>query len=668
MTKKSKRPSAPPSRVAVVVLGMHRSGTSALAGVLGQLGCDLPQDLMPPTEDNPKGYFESNKVYRLNDALLDSAGTSWDDWQEFNPGWITSQRADAFRSRAQAVLDEEFAGSPLFVLKDPRICRFAPFWLDLLEQQGCRPLVVCTHRNPLDVAASLERREGWPLAYGLLLWLRHVLDAEAGSRGRPRFFTSYERLIGNWAGVVAEMEQALEMTLPRKSASVAAEVEAFLSRDLQHFRKDPDAAIANPLLSGWLRDSYDILETWAQKGERKADHARLDRIRAELNAAAPAFGGLIQAALSARGEVTGLRTTLEERETALQEAEAALGTARGENEDLRAARARLQKGLEEAQAMLEETREGRRNSDQRVEELTARISAKEKQIAETRAALDAARRQGEELRGSRQNQQETLQKLQAQLAALRQARQTADQKAAQAQAEVERLTDELAERDKALEEGRHERDKLRSSLEQRSHEAEQVGLELKAKADEAAQVARELTTARRKCERYQHDLERSERSLLLLKTQMAKQMQETLAESLNGSRSKPLEEARKGLEELRQRVEDVTRERDAAQGEREALEARLSGLEDALAAARDAGEEAARQAAAQAEEAGRLAAERTELGQSLEHEKEAAARMRDEYEQRIAELERANRDLLNSTSWRITGPLRRLVRTVRRDR
>lgn len=59
-----------PSRTALVVLGMHRSGTSALIGVLGLLGADLPQDLMPPTTANPRGYFESMKAYRLNDALL----------------------------------------------------------------------------------------------------------------------------------------------------------------------------------------------------------------------------------------------------------------------------------------------------------------------------------------------------------------------------------------------------------------------------------------------------------------------------------------------------------------------------------------------------------------------------------------------------------------------
>lgn len=65
---------ASPPRIALIVLGMHRSGTSALAGVLAQMGCDLPQDLMPSTAFNPRGHFESLQVYHLNDAILASGG------------------------------------------------------------------------------------------------------------------------------------------------------------------------------------------------------------------------------------------------------------------------------------------------------------------------------------------------------------------------------------------------------------------------------------------------------------------------------------------------------------------------------------------------------------------------------------------------------------------
>ena len=525
MTKTPKRaPSAPPSRSAVVVLGVHRSGTSALAGVLGQLGCDLPQSLMPPNENNPRGYFESNKVYQFNDALLASAGSSWDDWQEFNPGWIRSQRAEEFRTRARAVLAEEFGTSPLFVLKDPRICRFAPFWLDLLGQEGCRPLVVCTHRNPLDVANSLARREGWPAAFGLLLWLRNVVDAEVGSRGRARCFTSYDRLMENWAAAVQGLQERLDIVLPRQSDSVAAEIEAFLSRDLQHFRKGPEQTIANPLLSGWIRESYGILERWATEGERKADHAAFDRIRSELNQAAPAFGRLVQTVLTAGQD--------------LREAQATLGETKAEADGLRGDLAARQQALQQAQATLDETKA-------EADGLRGDLAARQQVLQQAQAALDETKAEADGLRGDLAARQQALQQAEATLAEVRQARQAAGQQAATAeaartaaQAEVARLTaaqqagaEALARAEAALEEAHRERDQLRSALEQRSHEAEQVGLALRereaaldatrrqqtADAAEIVRLSADLEAARRSGERFEHDLKRSERDLFLLK-------------------------------------------------------------------------------------------------------------------------------------------------------
>ena len=66
MTQQKK---TPPPRSAIVILGMHRSGTSALAGVLNMLGCDLPETLMPANAYNEKGYFESNAIRLLNDRV-----------------------------------------------------------------------------------------------------------------------------------------------------------------------------------------------------------------------------------------------------------------------------------------------------------------------------------------------------------------------------------------------------------------------------------------------------------------------------------------------------------------------------------------------------------------------------------------------------------------------
>ncbi len=127
-------------------------------------------------------------MMELNDDILISAGSAWYDWEPFNHDWNTSSVSDAFRARAQTALESEFGASRLFVLKDPRICRLLSFWIEAVGHFGAEPVIVLPIRNPLEVAASLEARDGIHVSIGQLLWLRHVLEAERVSRNLPRVF------------------------------------------------------------------------------------------------------------------------------------------------------------------------------------------------------------------------------------------------------------------------------------------------------------------------------------------------------------------------------------------------------------------------------------------------------------------------------------------------
>ncbi len=315
-----------PARPALLVLGMHRSGTSALAGVLGRAGFALPQELMPPTEHNPRGYFESTWIFRLNDALLAAAGSSWDDWRAFDADWHLSPAAEPFHAEAQEALAAEFPGTAPIVLKDPRICRLLPFWTGALTEAGFRPLAVCTHRPAREVGASLARRNGWPEARGLLLWLRHVLDAEAQTRGRPRVFVSYDGLLADWRGTLGRIAEAFDLALPRPLDEAAPEIEAFLSADLRHAPETPAAAAG---LSDWIARPQEILDRKAAGEDRPGDRETLDRIAAEVAAAAP-----LLADLSGAVEEQGARL---EREAALRhEAQTILQQERQRLDDLTA--------------------------------------------------------------------------------------------------------------------------------------------------------------------------------------------------------------------------------------------------------------------------------------------------------------------------------------------
>src|SRR5438270_8290806 len=66
------------AKSALVVLGMHRSGTSALSRCLSFLGHEQPSDLMRPQRDNPTGFWESDGIVDLNAAIMDELGIAWD--------------------------------------------------------------------------------------------------------------------------------------------------------------------------------------------------------------------------------------------------------------------------------------------------------------------------------------------------------------------------------------------------------------------------------------------------------------------------------------------------------------------------------------------------------------------------------------------------------------
>lgn len=280
---------APP--VALVVLGMHRSGTSALAGVLARLGYALPRKVMPANDFNPRGFYKSLGAYVLNDALLAREGGGWSDWQALPLSWLDTPAAETELARGVQVLQREFGDAPRFVLKDPRICRMLPYWRRVFADAGVAPVYLHTHRSPMEVARSLHRREGWPIEAGLVLWLRYELEAEAGTRGQPRAFTSYDRLLQDWRGALTELSRQAGLDLPPLTPTQDAEIDSFLTDDLRHSTEPLAAGTEAPggRIRDWFRQSHEILRRWAESGETAEDYPELDRIRGEFDAAAALF-------------------------------------------------------------------------------------------------------------------------------------------------------------------------------------------------------------------------------------------------------------------------------------------------------------------------------------------------------------------------------------------
>ena len=284
------------TRQALLVLGMHRSGTSATAGLLIRLGAQGPASLMDPTVDNPLGFSESEAVQRFHERLLHAAGSRWDSWTRFSPSSrdapIPAELANEFRT----LLEQEFGRAPLLVVKDPRMCRLVPFWLRSLESERISAAAIIPVRSPLEVAQSLRARDGIGQEHALLMWLRHVLDAEFETRTIARTFVRYSDLLENWTAAADKIAHDIGLEWPQRSSSVQLEIEQFIDQHLRHHAIGIEALdVASPL-GDWVRQTCAAVDLLLEQSTHGAGDplGALDQVRHALDAATSLFGPLFE--------------------------------------------------------------------------------------------------------------------------------------------------------------------------------------------------------------------------------------------------------------------------------------------------------------------------------------------------------------------------------------
>lgn len=287
---------------ALLVLGMHRSGTSAVTRVMNLMGAALNRDIlqsMPGVNDT--GFWESLDIVLIHDELLKAAGSVWDDTSSLSSAWLESDATAQFKERIQAILRRDFADAPLFAIKDPRLCRLGALWRPILEKFGAEPLIVMPVRNPLEVAASLEARDQFVPAKSMLLWLRHVLDAELFSRAYARSFVSYEDFLRDWQAGIKKIGRDLGLTWPRSPDDGQGEVASFLREALRHHAVNLEEIEARADVIDWVKRTYAALLQATHSGSVATNE--LDAVRAELDHAEGLFGPVLAHERRARDQI-----------------------------------------------------------------------------------------------------------------------------------------------------------------------------------------------------------------------------------------------------------------------------------------------------------------------------------------------------------------------------
>lgn len=274
-------PSRPARRV-VLVLGMHRSGTSAISRAVTLLGAAAPATLMPPAADNPRGFWESAVLTALNDRILAECGSHWDDWRPFDPGVLDPVVRAVLEREGAAALEREFGQAGLMVLKDPRLSRLLPFWQPVLAGRGIEAGAIIALRHPGAVAASLARRNAMPANMAALLWLRHVLDAERETRGLRRAFVSFDVLQRDWRVALRRAGASLGLAWPHDPDDVGT---AFLDARPPDPETGPQAG--STYAEVWCRHAWQGLRA-LEEGD-PAGSLVLDRVRDQFEDACRLF-------------------------------------------------------------------------------------------------------------------------------------------------------------------------------------------------------------------------------------------------------------------------------------------------------------------------------------------------------------------------------------------
>jgi hypothetical protein len=276
-------------KIAVLVLGMHRSGTSSVSGTLVRLGGAAPTHLMGAHADNEKGFWESEVVTALNEEILAAGASNWRDWRKFDCGRIDAPTATTLRARAKEALLSEFGGARLPIVKDPRLCRLMQFWSAVFEDVGWSLRAVLPIRSPLEVALSLKRRDGIALSSGCLIWLRHVLDAEIETRRTPRAVLKWDDFLGNRRRVLERLGEQLDLAWPHWSQGSLSEIDEFVSPDLRHEIIGEDDWWVHPAINDLVRETYTAILELIEDPTDGGAQCKLDDVRARFEYASGIF-------------------------------------------------------------------------------------------------------------------------------------------------------------------------------------------------------------------------------------------------------------------------------------------------------------------------------------------------------------------------------------------
>lgn len=265
---------------AILILGMHRSGTSAITRVINLLGAELPKTLLGANDGNPRGHWESQAMIDSHDRMLKGLGSDWRDWRVLQPSIGTRKRKTLIDAMSD-MIESEYKSSETIVIKEPRICRFTSLYLEALKNLGVKVHVILPSRNPIEVMQSLQKRDGMNMQDGFFLWLTHMLEAEHDSRDQSRSFIDYAQFLKDPIGETEQLIKAIPFKLPYSLDIVGEQIVSFVNPNLKREVARLEDVAQHSFAKGWIADSYQAFLMLTRARDSEPALAILDKTRAE---------------------------------------------------------------------------------------------------------------------------------------------------------------------------------------------------------------------------------------------------------------------------------------------------------------------------------------------------------------------------------------------------
>lgn len=368
--------SVTPGRTAILVLGMHRSGTSATTRVLNLLGAELGANLLEAQADNAKGFWEQADVVQIHEELLAALGRTWHDVREMPEDWLEQPASYAAIDKLVKVISRDFADTALWAMKDPRMCRLVPLWRETLKRAGVGARALIVMRPPDEVAGSLAAREGWSEQHSDLMWTQYTLEAIRHTQDMPRSIMSYDELMADWRAVMRRVSEQLEVQWPNTDEEHARQIDEFVTPEDRHHRSTDAAKPAKPSPLAPRSLPRQIYALGVDVAAGRASWAELAQVDQRYIETAVLFREVVQQKYEIDSLAARQHTHIQELERELQAA-SSLATERGNHIQLLATQ---HHGVMQASAELHE-----------------RIAHLEGMVAERDIALTAARSLATEL-------------------------------------------------------------------------------------------------------------------------------------------------------------------------------------------------------------------------------------------------------------------------------